>query len=261
MALLFSSACSVAADDQLVPAAVSVAGTAFEVVLAGGERLAGTQLIGAVLNVEEAGGFFYPVRIDDVLPDPRDAEGEITLYRLSTLNPVSGAWERLCTPDADGFAGGFPLSGTWTDGGEHIASEDRFTITCTSGTSGKCVRMGYKPWKTRADGVSLWDLHQACTRMLRADYCGDGVPHTRDGTPVEVFDTLGIQAPDPASGLSFEAAWGPEGAICIRRPRIPELMTLDALLAACARLRERLGDDCREVDFLRPLLPVILNRS
>ena len=59
--------------------------------------------------------------------------------------------------------------------------DDRFSVTCTSGVIGKCVRAGYKPWKTAADGRPMWDYHQACTRLIRADYCGDGRTHTRDG--------------------------------------------------------------------------------
>jgi hypothetical protein len=55
---------------------------------------------------------------------------------------------------------------------------------------------------------------------------------------------------------------GPDGAICVRKPRIPELISLDALLAACpARLAGHVGDDCREADFIGSIVPLILNRS
>jgi hypothetical protein len=103
------------------------------------------------------------------------------------------------------------------------------------------VRLGYKPWKNSRDGVSLWELHQACTRMLRADYCGDGTPHTRDGTRVEVYDTMGIQSPEPDSGLSFEAGWRADGAVCVRKVRIAEITSLESAGAgvpgAAARAR------------------------
>ena len=120
---------------------------------------------------------------------------------------------------------------------------------------------GYKPWKTRADGTPLWDLHQACTRMLRADYCGDGTPHTRDGTPVDVYDTVGIQSPQPGSELSFEAGWRADGAICVRKVRIPEITTLEALVQSCpARLQKHVGPECTE-ERGRQLGALVMNGS
>jgi hypothetical protein len=262
VALLFFISQGLAVEEDLAPIGVQVVGTAFQVVLANGERREGDRLVGTVLSVEDAGGTVKPIRIDEVLSDPRDPEGEITLYKLSVWNAHRSAWENLCAPDADGFVGGFPLSGTWTSAGEHRASNHAFALTCTSGVNAKCVRMGYKPWKMRADGIPLWGLHQACTRMLRADYCGDGTPHTRDGTLIDIQDTLDIQTPTPGSGLTFEAVWGPEGAICVRRPRIPELISLDAVVAACpARLKGHVGDDCTEAEFIGAAVPLILNRS
>ena len=154
--LLFFISPGLAAEDGLASIGVEVVGTAFRVVLANGERREGDRLVGTVLSVEDADGTVKPIRIDDVLADPRDPEGEITLYKLSVWNAPRGVWENLCAPDADGFTGGFPLSGTWTPSGEHRAS-NHFALTCTSGGIGKCVRMGYKPWKTRADGTPLWN--------------------------------------------------------------------------------------------------------
>jgi hypothetical protein len=57
--------------------------------------------------------------------------------------------------------------------------------------------------------------------MARADYCGDGVPHTQNGTPIDMFDGQGIQSPEsvPGDGFSFEAGWGPQGAVCVSHPR------------------------------------------
>src|SRR5262249_52952547 len=121
-----------------------------------------------------------------------------------------------------------------------------FSLTCTSGAQGKCVRFGYKPWKQAPDGTSLWDHHQACTRLLRADYCGDGTAHTRDGTMVDLYDRYAIQAEEPLPGMSFAAAWDAAGAVGVRRPRIPALISLEALARACPRLASRLGEACSE---------------
>ena len=66
--------------------------------------------------------------------------------------------------------------------------------------------------------VSLADYHQACTRLARADYCGDGVPNTLNNTPIDVFDRLSSAIQTKASSGSewkFEAEWGPNGAQCL----------------------------------------------
>lgn len=62
----------------------------------------------------------------------------------------------------------------------------------------KCVDMGYKPWTSAAD-----ELHQACVRMVRADFCGDGVPFTVDGTAIDVQDWTGVQT--PTTSMTWEA--------------------------------------------------------
>ena len=48
---------------------------------------------------------------------------------------------------------------------------------------------------------------------MRADYCGNGKPHTRDGTRIELWDREGIQVDTSEPGLTFEAAWNEDGAV------------------------------------------------
>jgi hypothetical protein len=89
----------------------------------------------------------------------------------------------------------------------------------------KCARWGYRPWQSY-NGVPLAAYHQACTRMARADYCGDGESHTKDGTPVDIYDNLGllVRGNDPL--LHFEASWTPRGAYCISKQRWLELTAI-----------------------------------
>src|SRR5204863_5686447 len=120
-----------------------------------------------------------------------------------------------CAADSDGRSRAIPLQGSWAAGaGTATRSADRVTFACTSGALGKCVRLGYKPWKMVA-GKPLAELHAACVRMVRADYCGDGRSHTRDGTRIDIWDRLGIQRrAEPADAPElFEAAWSPAGAV------------------------------------------------
>jgi hypothetical protein len=137
-----------------------------------------------------------------------------------------------------------------------------FILTCTSGAQGKCVRFGYKPWATGPHGEDLLPYWRACTRMVRADYCGDGVPHTKNGTLIDMFDKIGIQKDEPFEGTEFEAAWSPEGAVCVRHVRIPEIYSLDALRAACPRLKPGdIGEHCSEENMTKMSPVLLMNKS
>jgi len=209
-----------------------------------GQRAEGTALIGTVIINSTVGHEQVAFRIDGVRVDPDDPE--ITLYDLSIRNPVTREWTPYCVPDSHGIVGGVFLAGSWDMRGTHLY-DGRFSVSCTSGAIGKCVRAGYKPWQTAADKRPMWDYHQACVRAVRADYSGNGISHTREGTPIALFDRLDIQRPDPnPRGLTFEAAWGPDGAVCVRRTRIPELLSTDELARRYPHLAEKTGRDCSE---------------
>ena len=68
---------------------------------------------------------------------------------------------------------------------------------------------------------------------------GRGTAHTRNGTAIDIWDSLGIQTPDPTIGdaYRFEAGWAPGGAVCVARTRWHDLLPLDVLLASAPRLR------------------------
>jgi ADYC domain len=233
--------------------AVRVAGTTFEIAGPDGHVLPQDALVGVEISVDDGVGGRAEIRIDAVVPDPQDTDGDVTLYALS-VQDGDASWRNLCTPGPDGLALGFPVSGTWTSRGVHERSAGAFSITCTSGTIGKCVRMGYKYWRTEANGAPMWALHQACTRMLRADYCGDGQPHTRDGTVVNVYDRFGIQRPD-AAPASHEATWDENSARCVERTRVPDVATLEEITRSCPeRLAAHSGRTCAdEAPFADPL--------
>jgi ADYC domain len=238
---------------------LEVVGTLFRVTLPDSRVLTSPDLIGAILDATDETGRVITVRIDAVTKvDQSNGNSDIWLHRFSIPDESAGGWREFCTPGPDGTVAGFPVAGTWTADGRHVRTSAGFTITCSSGAIGKCIRIGYRPWDDRK-GVSLWDYHQACVRMVRADYGGDGVSHTRDGTTIDPFDRLGIQSaePDPRGPhLEFEAAWGPDGAVCVRRMRIPELLSIGELVQHYPQLAGKTGQDCSEaVDAL------IWNRS
>ncbi len=165
--------------------------------------------------------------------------GNTFLYTLEQNVDNTGTYQPACRADTDGRRVAIPLADTWNDRGDRNSSAPLFTLACTTGAIATCYRWGYRPWVTGYGNLTI--LHWTCTRVARADYCGDGVPHTLDGTLINVWDNLGapgpIQAHAPTPpGMSFEAAWGQGGAICMSHARWSLGGTVAA--AACAnRLR------------------------
>ena len=187
---------------------------------------------GAVIQARSDGAETLQFRIDSVMADPGDREGDVWLYGVSVQDTGSDAWRPYCLPDAEGRSAAIPVPGSWSMNGDPLPSSGLITLACTSGAIGKCIRFGYKPWKTR-DGRSLQPYHAACIRMVRADYCGDGRPHTVDGTAIDIWDGLGIQAREQTESRPevFEAAWGPAGAVYLNVPRWSDDVT--DILADC----------------------------
>ncbi len=200
-----------------------------------GQDISGTDFIGAVVIQNELDGTTSESTISNVAVDSQDAAGEILLYTLVTKNPITGQSENMCAPDPWGGQYATPVYGAWDVTGVHQESTTQFMFGCTSGVVAKCVRWGYKPWKSVA-GQSLAEYHQICTRMATADYCGDGVSHTVDGTLIDMYDDLGIQVKAPfdlTSPLVFDAAWTTQGAYCVSKDRWLNLQSLATVDAAC----------------------------
>ncbi len=196
-----------------------------------GNPVSGPAFSGAVMTATIDG---HPgtlqVRIDDMAAtdDP-----DIVLYGVSVLPPGAPTWQPLCAGLNGEPVKAIPLRGYWDEsqgtptGGDHFDDPDEVTFACLGYALAKCVDIGYKPWKTTvqcaAPGVCkvipLSYHHQACTRMLRADYCGDGMPTTRDGTLVDLADNVGMEVPEAPASWVFEAEWGSEGAACVKNTR------------------------------------------
>ena len=106
------------------------------------------------------------------------------------------------------------------------------------------MRWGYHPWETDATGRSIRDYYDACVRMVRADYCGDGRGWTRTGMAIDVFDDIGIQVAETRGdpGFSFEAGWTPGRAVCVAHTRVPENIDPGAAQIDLSATRSRIGN-------------------
>jgi len=187
---------------------VALVGTSLRAVDAHGRTIEGADWIGAEI-VGRASTEPVELRIAAVDVDPGDPS--MHWYTLTHEG------RSVCS---DGERGLF-VRGVWDETGarqDSLADDPtiEFTFSCASGVIAKCVGWGYAP-----DEVGP-ETHEACTRLARADYCGDGRAHTVDGTLVDVYDRMGVMQPEPGSTLEFEAGWGPRGATCVSRPRYVE---------------------------------------
>jgi len=198
------------ADGSALDGAAALAGTAFTGT-SGGAPV--TSFIGATFTGQLEGGGAVTVRIDSASAatgDNADVWAYGVSYRTSPTNP----WTPVCA----GGVAAVPVMGRWdysfgtTTGGDKIDDPAAFTFGCVGSAIAKCVYLGYKPWKT-VGGVSLASYHQACTRAVRADYCGNGASYTTTGRIIDIFDNLGLQ-PNDNDGWIAEGEWTPAGAKC-----------------------------------------------
>lgn len=173
---------------------------------------------GDEIDARDEAGAPLRFRIDGVESDP--AHPDVTLYDLSVREVPGAPFGPYCAPDAEGRSRAIPLDGSWDTRGVYHAEPGQITFACTTGAIGKCVRWGYAPWRA-VRGRSLAEAHRACVRLVRADYCGDGIGHTKDDTQIDVWDVFGVQEREEREGHPevFEAAWSPSGAVYLGIPR------------------------------------------
>ena len=215
--------------------------------LSDGRVLPGAALVGAVLHFDGLDLRIDAARQDDGVP--RGA-GDVWLFRIAG-RPAGGEWGEFCEPDPAGerLAMVVPEAG------------GRFSLTCSAGGIGKCIRFGYRPWATAPDGRPLAPFHAACVNMLRAAYGGGERAFTRDGTAIDIYDRAGIQDPANDPAQAFEAGWSPDGAVCLAHPRIPENGNLAAVAAHAPQLAGRTGPDSCDEDRAAALGALVFNRS
>ena len=234
-----------------------------------GDTLRGTALVGAHFYAQVASAADPSVtaqveyRITAIEPESASYDpthtGSTYLYTLEQYVTDTGTWATACGADLDGRHVAIPLTATWNAHGDRVESSTLFTFACTTGVIAKCYRWGYRPWLTGYGNIV--DYHETCTRLARADYCGNGIPHTHDGTWVNVWDLMPPPGPIQTHGLLtpvgmvFEAGWNTQGAVCVSRARwllddtlanlCPDHLIPPGLLGAtvCDTVSEALGYD------------------
>jgi len=147
---------------------------------------------------------------------------DVWAYGVSYQNKTTQGWLPLCGTDTSGaqvlsimVPGVFNYQQGVLGGGSYSADATQITFACRATAIAKCVELGYKYWLPVPGDSSKTLLNHmvTCTRVLRADYCGDGNSWTIDGTPINIYDSRGIQA--DGANWPIEAEWQPGGANCM----------------------------------------------
>ena len=189
-------------------------------------------------------------------PSNRDVWMYEVEYALASAGaPSPEAWHSSCGGSPSRPVRGVFVNGRWTqDGSYHAAG---WSFSCPDGVIAKCVRAwGYKPWRqmTLDSGqvVELGPLHRACVRAARADYCGDGQSHTRDGTLVDIFDRYGLNVREDVAGFTSESGFDQDGALWVNHPRWPTATATASgwQFATCARSREDSAPDAEPLLYV-----------
>lgn len=139
----------------------------------------------------------------------------------------------VCTPNPETGKqhNAWPIQGDWTSR-SRVDSTSVFTFACRISALAKCLKsQKYLPWGS-PDGDNLF---VACTRMMRADYCGNGDSHTRNGIQL-YFHTNSGAFPwgDMPMTTRPEAIWSAQGAVCLTNYRDTDPGSCGGRLRSCA---------------------------
>jgi len=192
-----------------------------------GTVLSGQALVGAKVTGRLDTNDQVTLRFDALESFTSQAGPSLQRYVISFTGLHSNSRAYVCGKnDAGEPIMTIPITGRWNfqegvqGGGAKEESSTLLTFACQGFALYKCIDYGYPPWK-KVNGVKLNNHHQACVRMIRADYCGDGRSWTVNGTLINLYDNLGIQS--DTESWAVEAEWDIDGARCLSHQRIQSL--------------------------------------
>ncbi|MCY1070861.1 ADYC domain-containing protein [Nannocystis sp. RBIL2] len=175
----------------------------------------------------------YVLRFNNIYQSAE--QDDVYLYDIVHRPKNGGQWKSLCVDENNLPVPAVPLRNYWNlETGDRVDDDNVITFACKNAVLAKCTLWGYRPWASatrckdwekgkKCGPISLVDYHQACTRMARADYCGNGEPWTINGNAIDLWDHLSPQIESPTTDWFIEAEWTPDGAYCLNDIRMQSL--------------------------------------
>jgi ADYC domain len=185
-------------------------------------------------------GVQYPIRIAEVHEKvkywAKRNYGSVEAYRFQYMPPGSN-WVDLCVPNAKvGMLHQFDAvvfnaeryDADTKDVFDSPIVDGWFNIACLSGGAGKTfmMRHAYGSSDPGNNITTSLDDRRTLVNAWTANYCGDGQSFTQTGTDIRLRDHLGWIATESKytwtaenEVSTYEAIWGPDGALCLNRPR------------------------------------------
>lgn len=177
------------------------------------------QVVYAKLTTVEtsfAAGLYDPLNASEI----RQLDPDRLVYTFHFIHPFRGTSIKTCKEDAIGGARMVLYGDLDVDynTGDVLSVPNRIYFGCISGAIGKTALLGYAPDSPSLPSVPM-PAFETATRLVRADYCADGVPHTQVGNPLTLEDQWGINHHGQIP-FTTEAIWeAGRGAVCVSRIR------------------------------------------
>jgi hypothetical protein len=162
-----------------------------------------------------------------------DGADPISAYALAYVDPDDGRLVNVCPNASPNETAVTILGDTVYEDGPHLFIEelDWATLACMGNAAAKMKLMSYSRYGSFDQAEPATEAQRRATvRMLTADYCGQGVSFTAQGTPLDWQNAVGTVTPehDPnPSWENVEAIWDENGALCLSAPRLATLAEVE----------------------------------
>ncbi len=152
----------------------------------------------------ELEGDSYQMQISEL----EDGNG-IQFMRVQWRMDGEGTWNDACVDGQGNGVKAVLISGAYDPvTGERTNNADDAMWACRGTSVAKATEMGYDENDPH---------HRALVLAFRADYCGDGIPHTETGTPIDIASDDGLH--EHETTWDVEAGWSDGGVVCLNDPR------------------------------------------